>query len=114
MGFMCGCDGESYKIWTERTHVARKNYQCVECHQQIEPGDIYVRIFSVYYDGAAETIINCERCNDLMAAFEDVGYCWYNGEFLDAYREWLNDCGTPLPSWLTEIHPNWGVAAGGL
>lgn len=106
MGFMCECDGERPDIWSERTHVARKSYQCAECRQQIEPGDTYVRIFSVY-DGTAETIINCERCNDLMAAFADVGYCWFIGEFLEAYRDWLRDCGTPLPKWLMDIRPSW-------
>lgn len=110
MGFYCGCDDGKADFWRERTQVARKEYRCGECGQPILPGDTYVRIFSVY-EGRGESLFNCERCNDLMAAFQSVGYCWYIGEFLDAYRDWLVDSGTPLPRWLIEIRPQWAPDA---
>ena len=106
MGFECGCD-EYNDFQTSTTQRARKTYRCGECRHDIKPGDTYTRVFSVY-DGIADTHKMCERCDDLMAAFGAVGYCWvgycwYEGEFLHAYAEWLDEEGKPRPAWLNEI-----------
>ena len=103
MGFACECyDYDTPSVFSETTQAARKEYQCTECRQPIMPGETYVRIFGVW-DGVARTYFNCERCNDLAAAFQDVGYCWSIGEFITAYTEWLHDEGKKRPAWLEEI-----------
>ena len=101
MGFACGCD-EYNTFQSVTTPRARKAHKCCECRQEIKPGDVYVRRFWVY-DGYSGTDKICERCDDLMAAFADVGYCWYTGEFLSSYAEWLDEEGKQRPQWLNEI-----------
>lgn len=107
MGFYCGCDGDDeWTVWRKSTHRAQKEYNCTECGQPIKPGDTYDRIFTVIED-RAETYFNCERCSDLMAAFSDVGYCWWIGGFLESYWEWLREEGKPIPKWLTDLRPGY-------
>lgn len=101
MSFMCGCDADN-DFQTSTTQMARKPYQCGECRQNIKPGDTYRRIFTVF-DGSGSTHRVCERCDDLMAAFEAVGYCYYLGEFLTSYAEWLDEEGKVRPAWLNAI-----------
>lgn len=101
MSFQCDCDDYN-DFQTSSTQRARKTYRCGECRQDIKPGDTYTRIFTVY-DGSGDTHMVCERCDDLMAAFSSLGYCYYLGEFLSSYAEWLDMEGKSRPAWLNEI-----------
>ena len=107
MSLMCDYgDYEEPSIYSATTQRARKEYCCDECRQTINHGDTYVRIFGVW-DGDARTYFHCERCDDLIAAFTDVGYCYEIGGFLSSYAEWLDEAGKPRPPWLTSIFDAW-------
>lgn len=89
MGFAC-CESfdEGPSVWRTEYPRAGKIHKCAECGHVIAPGESYRRTFFVF-EGDANTYIACERCDDLMGAFSDVGYCPGLGDFFENYADWL-------------------------
>lgn len=54
---------EAYDVYLEQRVTARKQHECdcVFCFDPIRPGDAYWRVSTVF-DGTAETIKRCIRC----------------------------------------------------
>ena len=103
MGISCDCDyGDYAEFQSSKGQNARKQYVCLECRQTINIGDYYIRTFGKI-EGDVYQTITCERCDDLMAAFAAVGYCYTHGEFLQEYHEWLQESQLKIPAWLLDI-----------
>lgn len=98
MGFACDCD-EPADVCNVTFQKARKSHKCCECGHEITSGQEYKRV-KMLFDGFWSDDCICERCDDLQAAFQDLGYCYCVGEFFEAYSEWLD-----------EQHPNGGEMA---
>lgn len=54
------CD-ETYTIYEEHVHRARKQHDCDACGLPIKPGDYYCRVF-LLFDGSKETVKRCGAC----------------------------------------------------
>ena len=52
---------ETYDVYAEPRHRARKPHTCGACGETIPVGVIYTRVF-VLFDGRKETIKRCSRC----------------------------------------------------
>ena len=89
MGFACGCD-EPADVFNTTIQKARKPHKCLECGHTITPGQEYKRI-KMLFDGFWSDDRICERCDDLQAAFADLGYCYSVGEFFESYGDWLEE-----------------------
>ena len=92
MGFSCCYDGDGAEVYRKTNPKAKKQHKCDECGHIIQPGEVYARTFTIY-EGTPDTYIACERCDDLMEAFSDVGFCLSYDGFFGDYGEWLTDCG---------------------
>jgi len=88
MSLMCGCDGDRPSVYRTELRKARKQYKCGECYSVINKGDIYDYTFSVW-DGSVYVDRMCEKCSDLAASLQELGYCIISGELLEAHREYL-------------------------
>ena len=72
---MCYCDdGDTPKLFEERTINARKAHVCYECGSQIDRGEKYVRIKGLWDE--FETYKLCEFCHDAS----DLVKNWCFGE----------------------------------
>ena len=88
----CGCDDyDSVEFETTGTRTARKQHVCEECAKIIQPGETYWR--STFKQGGDFfDVKRCERCSDLWAALEDLGFCTFTGGVLqESYREYLDE-----------------------
>ena len=61
----CYCEpmevDECCDVWQVRLRTARKQHICCECSEQIQPGERYEYIFSVFED-EAQTFKTCAFC----------------------------------------------------
>jgi predicted RNA-binding Zn-ribbon protein involved in translation (DUF1610 family) len=55
---------ETYDVYEERTHRARKPRTCNACEQPIDAGEKYVAVFIVF-DGDREALSRCARCQTI-------------------------------------------------
>jgi len=91
MGLSCGCDFEDGpSILREKLVKARKQHKCCECGNTIEIGDEYEYVFGVW-DGESSQFHTCEKCSDLRASLQAVGFCVPYQELLSCHRQYLND-----------------------
>ncbi|KKN98490.1 hypothetical protein LCGC14_0146010 [marine sediment metagenome] len=77
---------EAFSFYQTKGVVARKKHKCSACGDFIKPGHKYQRT-NVGYEGTAETIKRCLRCQTIYLHLRDVAA----GTDL-AIDEWLN-CG---------------------
>jgi hypothetical protein len=64
VSIQCYCDvggGEYADAWLISYHVARKAHRCIECQDEIKPGERYQRTFMVA-DGVGSTHKTCAFC----------------------------------------------------
>jgi hypothetical protein len=92
VGVMCDIDfdsGESATVW-QNTFVgrARKAHVCDMCEGRIEPGESYLRHFSVF-DGSPNNEAQCLRCCTIVAAFRREHRHYYNPSGM---RELIVEC----------------------
>lgn len=73
-------EGEYPAIWRESEPMARKGHRCDACGETITPGQRYSSTFYVY-DGAAQTIKRCARCETIYRHLLAVRGEW---EIIDA------------------------------
>jgi len=74
-------DGE-YSIYAEKRVRARKRHECVACHEKIDLGHTYWNI-ALIYDGTAETIKRCERCQSIHKHLRELSYRANDGRWPD-------------------------------
>ena len=95
--FECVCadyDGDGPDVFTERLLVARKEHECCECHEPIEPGQQYERVTGLW-EGSWGTFKTCMLCRtvsrDFMSCGRTFGYLWQDlHDYLDPAGEgWL-------------------------
>lgn len=62
-------DGEECQVWQETViKKARKEHKCNACRGVINPGDSYLKHFSVY-DGYVTSNKACKDCHELSTEF---------------------------------------------
>ena len=54
---------EAPKVWSAYTRTARKEHECCECRETIQPGDTY-HVFNGYYD-CWLVFKTCRKCQEL-------------------------------------------------
>lgn len=65
------CD-ESYDVYDETLRKANKRHTCGACGEAIELGDYYHSVHLVF-DGSAETVKRCARCQAIHAHLRTKG-----------------------------------------
>ncbi len=86
---MCDFDVDDYcQVWNKTYPRARKEHSCNSCRTTIQPGEQYLRLFSVY-DGYADTDKACMVCATLWESFVDAHGSGFQPQMLD---EMLSDC----------------------
>ncbi len=86
---MCNFDVDDYcQVWNKTYPRAKKQHVCNSCRTTIQPGEQYLRIFSVY-DGNADTDKACMVCATLWESFVAAHGSGYQPYMLD---EMLTDC----------------------
>jgi hypothetical protein len=86
---MCNFDVDDYcQVWNKTYPRAKKQHVCNSCRTTIQPGEQYLRIFSVY-DGNADTDKACMVCATLWESFVDAHGSGFQPQMLD---EMLTDC----------------------
>lgn len=60
-------DADLASVWNETTQKARKPHKCGECGREIEPGELYVRVWAIGSEGPFQGKW-CAHC--------DVGKDW--------------------------------------
>src|SRR5688500_18192055 len=63
---------EHYAVYSETFPKARKEHQCEACDSAIQPGHKYARVF-IAFDGKAESVIRCMRCQRIHEHLRDLG-----------------------------------------
>lgn len=63
---------ETYDVYDETATKARKAHTCRACGETIPPGARYVRV-NVVFDGSAETIKRCARCQAIHEHLREHG-----------------------------------------
>jgi len=58
---MCFYYDDVCSVWRQTIHVARKPHPCESCRRQIEPGEQYLSVFSIF-EGDADTRCLCNQC----------------------------------------------------
>lgn len=87
-----------YSVYNERFPRSRKPRQCEACKETIPAGAHYARVSAVY-DGSAETIVRCIRCQRmhehlrLLARSEGL----WPAERLNCGREYVEEWGEEPP-----------------
>ncbi len=66
------CD-DTYAVYDESTPTARKPHACAACGETIAAGATYTRV-QLVFDGTAETIKRCVRCQRLHEHLREKGY----------------------------------------
>ena len=86
---MCDFEVDDYcQVWNKTYPRARKQHVCNSCRTAIQPGEQYLRLFSVY-DGNADTDKACMVCATLWESFVDAHGSGFQPYMLD---EMLTDC----------------------
>ena len=82
-------DGDRCSVWNETTVKARKRHKCDCCKGFIEPGQTYLKHFSVF-EGDATYEKMCGQCEVDRKAFCDAhgGSLWLPS----AMRETIREC----------------------
>lgn len=66
------CD-EYYAVYNEARRRARKPHACSACKETIRAGDVYTHV-SIVFDGKAETVKRCLRCQEIHDHLKEKGY----------------------------------------
>jgi len=64
---------EVYTFYKEHVRTARKEHRCAACDEPISPGHKYT-IVSWLYDGEAESLKRCRRCQLIHEHLRPLGY----------------------------------------
>lgn len=83
-------DFEPPEFFNEVIHTARKQHQCCECPNKIEPGERYERVAGKW-DGEFCEFKTCLPCAALRNKLQDQGYASAFGGLQEAYQEALRD-----------------------
>lgn len=96
---MSYCADEQYDVYHEIRVFAVKPHECdaVMCDQPIRKGDPYWRI-SVVYDGRAETIKRCIRCQAIHEHLRGLGDDTWPDERLACGRDYREEWGEDPPA----------------
>lgn len=91
---MCSIDTGDFdpcKVWRETRRRARKAHTCSSCATQINPGDTYVRHFSVF-DGYAHDCAVCALCDDARSEFRAAHGTVLGPEYtMEMFQECVSD-----------------------
>jgi hypothetical protein len=81
------CDGEVAKFYTAKIVKARRPHRCIECHQEIVPGEQYELVKGMW-DGRIDTISTCSICLEVRKAF----FCtWMHGCMWEDFGSWAEE-----------------------
>lgn len=88
-----------YSVYNERFPRSRKARPCDACKETIHAGAHYARV-SVVYDGSAETIVRCMRCQRMHEHLRLVARCEraWPAERLDCGRDYVEEWGEDPPA----------------
>lgn len=91
------CD-DSYDVYHEVRVFASKEHECdaVMCDEPIRKGDPYWRV-SVVFNGQAETIKRCIRCQTIHEHLRDRGEDTWPDERLACGQDYEEEWGRPPP-----------------
>lgn len=95
MSDTCYCDyGEPSDVYCVKTVKAIKPHKCYECHKEIQPGEVYEHVSSLY-DGCWTVSKTCPRCLDARNYITAHApcFCWMHGSLLDDARDTVNQYG---------------------
>lgn len=95
---MSGLADGAYDVYDEAEPTARKNHICAACKEVIPRGHRYARIGAVF-DGEAETIKRCLRCQTIHAhlrGLDEHGELWPD-EQLNCGEEYSQHWGCEPP-----------------
>lgn len=96
------CDGPA-DVYNERERRARKEHRCQACGEAIRVGDVYNRTF-VAYDGTAEAIVRCLRCQKIHEHLRTLGDSdMWPDERLNCGEEYESHWGRPPPPEVAEL-----------
>jgi hypothetical protein len=86
-----------YSVYSETRPKARKVHKCDACHESIQPGHFYMRVVAIF-DGEAETIKRCMRCQTIHKHLRKLGDCdMWPDERLNCGEEYKQHWGTDPP-----------------
>ncbi len=90
---------EHYAVYHEVRVFASKQHDCdaVLCSEPIRKGDPYWRI-SIVYDGRAETVKRCVRCQAIHLHLRDLGDDTWPDERLACGQDYAEEWGGPPPA----------------
>lgn len=90
---------EQYDVYHEVRVFAVQAHECdaVMCDQPIRKGDAYWRIH-VVYDGRAETIKRCVRCQTIHEHLRGLGDDMWPDERLNCGQDYREEWGTDPPA----------------
>lgn len=87
----CECDySDGPSVFREKIVKARKEHKCSECGGPINKGDEYEYTFGVW-DGDAMSFHTCEKCSDLRASLQALGFCTEYGNLLNEHAEYKSE-----------------------
>lgn len=106
----CHCDNSAEVYWPTRP-IARKAHCCDECGRQIQPGERYERVRSIWSGYPPQTLRTCVYCLGVRDSVEAVAecFCWSHGHMLEDAIEWVREESYRIPGlamrvgrWLVE------------
>lgn len=85
---MCDCDCGQPEVYEESERRARKPHRCCECRRIINPGELYMTAFGVWF-GDAERYSWCSDCESLKDTFREAtkGDCVCFGQLYEECEE---------------------------
>jgi hypothetical protein len=94
---------ETYDVYSETFHRARKAHRCCACDSTIRRGDRYARIFLIFQRDP-ELVLRCLRCQTIHKHLRDLdpGATW-PAERLDCGEEYAEHWGKQPPAEIAEI-----------
>ena len=88
----CMCDVTDYGQIIDNYRMyqtkAKRNYQCIECHEIIPVGTEHRAVTGCYEDG---DIANIRTCNKCARIYDDFGFCWHGCMWDSLEQQWGED-----------------------
>jgi hypothetical protein len=82
----CVCDADPIELSDAKMVRARKPHRCCECHEIIQPGEVYER-HDFKFEGEFCTTATCECCVEDWKRLVDLGHCRLSETLEETMRE---------------------------
>lgn len=95
MSLTCCYEDNGFTEFSRRkTRVARKPHICCECREEISVGVEYVYCVALT-DGQFSDWKTCEKCDDLAASMQAMGFCGLVGDVHADHQEYIREYQPP-------------------